>query len=43
MGLTEGVKLRVVEMIEGSECAPFWVVLGCNSRARYHSLVGGQL
>ena len=41
MGFSEDMKLRVVEMIEGSECAPFWVVLGSNSRAQYHSLVGG--
>jgi len=39
--LGEGVKLRVVEMIEGSECAPFWLVLGSTSRAHYYSLVGG--
>lgn len=41
MGVSEGVKLRVVEMIEGSECAPFWMVLGSSSRAQYHSLVDG--
>ena len=41
MGFSEDMKLRVVEMIEGSECAPFWLVLGSSSRAHYHSLVGG--
>jgi len=41
MGFSEDMKIRVVEMIEGSECAPFWLVLGSSSRALYHSLVGG--
>jgi len=42
MRFSEDVKLRVVEMIEGSECAPFWLVLGSTSRAYYYSLVGGM-
>jgi len=41
MCFSDGVKVRVVEMIEGTECAPFWVVLGSGSQSRYHSLVGG--
>lgn len=40
IGLAEGIKLRVIEMIEGSECPPFWLVLGADGRSRYHSLVG---
>lgn len=40
VGLCEGVKLRVVEMIEGSECPPFWLLLGSDGRSRYHSLIG---